>query len=229
MEKPSIHRKEVKRAWWYRFFRSINWFCYQYWWFVLVLFLSFLLCWYLFCFKSSSLNTNSCANYDELNQRISSVNSAIDNCCDCKTIGNSETTTPEIGEINDRRDSLGGKTGLITITLAWSTLDDLDLYLIEPNGNVIFFKNKISSSGGKLDIDMNANEHDLSTQPIENIYFTNQPPKGTYKIKVHFYKRNTNYREIPYVVYLKIGDKELTFQRAHSKKQTFDSIYEFTY
>lgn len=84
MEKPSIHRKEVKRAWWYRCIRSVNWFCYQYWWVVLILFLSFLLCWYLFCFKASSFN--ACASSDELNQRISSVNRAIDNCCDCNDI-----------------------------------------------------------------------------------------------------------------------------------------------
>lgn len=47
-------------------------------------------------------------------------------------------------------------TGDIQISVAWSDTSDVDLHVIDPNGEEISFSDKTSSSGGTLDLDGNA-------------------------------------------------------------------------
>lgn len=131
-------------------------------------------------------------------------------------------------DLDRYRDSLGGTTGDITITLSWNTTDDLDLHLIEPSGEEIYYKHKRSISGGELDIDMNAGENFYS-RAIENIYYTSLPSRGRYKIKVNYYKRNESNmgQKVPYQVYIKIGDKELTLDKHISIENMSQSVYKF--
>jgi len=46
-------------------------------------------------------------------------------------------------------------TGKLQISCSWDKLNDLDLHLIEPNGNVIYWDSTKSVSGGELDVDSN--------------------------------------------------------------------------
>jgi uncharacterized protein YfaP (DUF2135 family) len=154
---------------------------------------------------------------------------AIDQCCPCEGVTPIDTATnkEELSEVDRLRDSMGGKTGVITITLVWKTIDDLDLSLEEPDGTVISFRNKISHSGGQLDIDKNVSE--LIRNPIENIFYENDPPRGTYYIRVNLYNRNSDKRNIPYEVYVTINGSIKKITRDVSRENKNDLVYRFDY
>jgi len=69
------------------------------------------------------------------------------------------------------------------VSLAWYNTDDLDLHVIEPNGNHIYFGNK----SNKLDVDMNV--VNLVRDPVENVRWVQFPAAGTYKVYVHQFTR----------------------------------------
>jgi hypothetical protein len=81
----------------------------------------------------------------------------------------------------------GWQTGAIQITAAWQTGADIDLYVTDPSGDEISYRNRESRTGGILD-------HDArgacvpGTGTIENVYWsTPQPPRGRYSIELHYY------------------------------------------
>lgn len=47
-------------------------------------------------------------------------------------------------------------TGQLQVSLSFTNAKDVDLHLIEPNGEHIYYANSVSSNGGKLDLDSNA-------------------------------------------------------------------------
>ncbi len=78
--------------------------------------------------------------------------------------------------------SLG--TGDVQVTLNWpQTGVDLDLHVVDPSGNEIYYGNPSSPTGGQLDWD---NQEGGGTP--ENIFWTGGgAPKGTYKVSVVYY------------------------------------------
>ena len=72
--------------------------------------------------------------------------------------------------------------GYLTITLSWDTQCDLDLYCTVPSGDKITYSNR-NVAGGKLDID--ANYERMMENPVENIFFTERPGAGSYKVEVN--------------------------------------------
>ena len=72
-------------------------------------------------------------------------------------------------------------TGDVQVTLAWDTLADLDLAVLDPLGEVISFDAPLSSSGGELDHDANYPCETGSTPAVENIFWpAGLAPPGTY-------------------------------------------------
>ncbi|NNL14263.1 MAG: toll/interleukin-1 receptor domain-containing protein [Acidimicrobiia bacterium] len=72
-------------------------------------------------------------------------------------------------------------TGDIQITLAWDTLADLDLAVLDPLQEVVSFGVPLSSSGGELDHDANYPCETASTPAVENIFWpAGSAPSGTY-------------------------------------------------
>lgn len=97
--------------------------------------------------------------------------------------------------IKERVKKAGGNvTGDVRVSLSWFNHDDLDLHVIEPSRNVIYFGNRVSrNTGGHLDVDMNAGGR-MSREPVENIVWPNKNRmvKGDYEVAVHnFSKRET--------------------------------------
>jgi len=116
------------------------------------------------------------------------------------TLSESDTTGGFGGDFDGRLARAGGQSGDVQISLIWDTTDDLDLHCIDPNGEEIYFSNKRSSSGGELDVDMNAGGT-YSTEPVENIYWPRgRAPAGTYKVYVNFYGRKSRARTISFKV-----------------------------
>ena len=59
--------------------------------------------------------------------------------------------------IKDRVKKAGGNVeGVLRCSLSWFNHDDLDIHVIEPDGNNIYYNNKKNfDTTGKLDVDMN--------------------------------------------------------------------------
>ena len=85
-----------------------------------------------------------------------------------------------------RLGAAGAKQGALQVSLIWPTnkICDLDIHLTEPNGNVISYMNKISASGGELDIDCVS-----CPTCIENIYWPSSTgaPAGQYGVRIDDY------------------------------------------
>ena len=122
-------------------------------------------------------------------------------------------------ELQKRLQREGAKTGDVQISLMWDNLDDLDLHCEDPSGVRIYFNHKRSSSGGELDVDMNAGGRS-SSEPVENIYWpANGAPEGQYKVWVDYYGKKSRVDETPYTVAIKQGGKVEKFQGTIRHKQ----------
>jgi hypothetical protein len=76
-------------------------------------------------------------------------------------------------------------TGDVQVTLRWETSADLDLHVVDPWGEEIYFSHRQSQSGGELDVDANAGCRTQPYSPVENIYWpTGGAPYGTYVVSV---------------------------------------------
>lgn len=108
-------------------------------------------------------------------------------------------------EIVGRVAAAGGQGGILQISLAWSNRNDLDLHLITPDDERIFYGKREGAAGGELDVDMNVEPE--SDQPVENITWKSQrPSKGRYRIQVHFYAHHRQQPErSPFTVRLQLG------------------------
>lgn len=79
--------------------------------------------------------------------------------------------------------------GDVKVTLSFDRLHDLDLHVIEPSGDEIFYQRPSSVSGGKLDLDSGAN-CEPSPANAENIFWPpGGAPAGTYKVSVQNYQQ----------------------------------------
>jgi hypothetical protein len=94
--------------------------------------------------------------------------------------------------IKEKVKSAGGRVeGELRVSLEWYNGDDLDLHIQEPNdggmaGHHIYYGNKISPTGGQLDVDMNAGGP-RSRTPVENIIWPTslKMKEGKYKVYVN--------------------------------------------
>ncbi|WP_200974398.1 YfaP family protein [Echinicola sp. 20G] len=78
-------------------------------------------------------------------------------------------------------DDLSDSNGVIQIGLSWNTESDIDLHVTDPNGEIIYFENPSSASGGYLDRD------DVDGFGPENIYWTKDILDGNYSISLVYY------------------------------------------
>jgi hypothetical protein len=85
-------------------------------------------------------------------------------------------------EVRIAEAALLGGYGDIQVTLTWDNEADLDLHVVDPHGEEIYWMHKTSASGGYLDYD------NISGYGPENVYWEdNQAPSGTYDVYVHHY------------------------------------------
>lgn len=80
-----------------------------------------------------------------------------------------------------------GQSGKLKVTMLWNMKADIDLHVLEPNGNEIYYRNKRSSTGGYLDVD-NTNGGSGSA---ENVYW-DRPLSGDYIIAIEYYGAHRN-------------------------------------
>lgn len=85
----------------------------------------------------------------------------------------------------------GNVNGVLRCSLSWNNIDDLDIHVLQPNGETICYHNKRSRTGGMLDIDMNMGGR-LSEEPVENVYWNSKPLEGIYEVLVNNYTKRCN-------------------------------------
>lgn len=124
------------------------------------------------------------------------------------TIHLPKTVRDTIALLSIKDGGLRGKRGDITVNLRWNSTDDLDLIIIDPCNNQVYYKHRNDVCGdgnGYLDLDANANKDSLTTEPQENIFWKNPTP-GAYKIFVYFYKKRNN-QSVPFKVTMLLKNK----------------------
>jgi len=102
--------------------------------------------------------------------------------------------------VEERRDNIDaeikarvtGRGGMydgvdVRASLLWDNRNDLDLHVIAPSGQHIFYGAKQSSCGGWLDVDMNVSGDSL--KPVENVRWAKgKAPTGRYKVFVRNFR-----------------------------------------
>ena len=122
-------------------------------------------------------------------------------------------------EIRQRLLKAGGRFENCSIraSLIWHTRDDLDLHVITPDGEHIYYGEKRSRCGGELDVDRNVRGETL--EPIENIRWAKGTANpGQYRVYVQNYGHHDRqyhsdgYRAIPFAVELDIDGEIQRFE-----------------
>ena len=79
--------------------------------------------------------------------------------------------------------------GDVKVTLSFDRVHDLDLHVIEPNGEEISFTNNASATGGQLDLDSGSN-CEATAANAENVFWPPAgAPAGEYRVTVHNYQQ----------------------------------------
>jgi hypothetical protein len=89
-------------------------------------------------------------------------------------------------------------TGDVQVNITWDSDADVDLHVVDPIGEEIFYAHKFAVSGGQLDLDSNAGCGSDGPR-AENIFWSSGlvAPKGEYLVRVNYWSAcsavRTNY------------------------------------
>jgi hypothetical protein len=139
-------------------------------------------------------------------------------------------------EIRARVTAAGGMYDGVDIraSLIWNNRNDLDLHVITPAREHIYYGAKQASCGGWLDVDMNVRGD--TTKPVENVRWAKgKAPAGRYTVFVQNYAfHEQHHQPTPYKVELEVNGEVRHFEGVISPGgQTHDAsnvtIAEFDY
>ena len=123
--------------------------------------------------------------------------------------------SPESKAIDERVEEGGGKKGQLQFTLAWNTLDDLDLNVTCPGGQISSISGERGPGvcgDGVKDIDANRNlVENVSSTPVENVVWPADFPDGNYRLEVIEYKaaaQDGAGNTVPFTLRMRLGDEE---------------------
>jgi hypothetical protein len=102
-------------------------------------------------------------------------------------------------------------TGDVQVSISWDSPADVDLHVVDPSGEEIYYGNKTSPSGGELDLDSNA-ACSSDTPRNENITWPQDgAPSGEYIVRVDYWSA-CDATETNYVVTVQVrGQDPQTF------------------
>ncbi|MBN1285424.1 MAG: DUF11 domain-containing protein [Anaerolineae bacterium] len=120
-------------------------------------------------------------------------------------------------------------TGDVQVTLVWDNTDDMDLWVIEPNGERIYFGYRISTTGGQLDVDGYAGCYGTPIA-VENIFWpTGQSPEGTYIVVVDEFTTCDNPTPANWELIVKINGQIVLHEFGVGHDPAGNSRFEFTF
>ena len=79
-------------------------------------------------------------------------------------------------------------SGDVRVTLIWNSDDDVDLHVIDPFGERIWYQDRLATSGGELDRDDNVAVCGIDSEPggVENVYWpAGLAPNGLYTVEIY--------------------------------------------
>jgi hypothetical protein len=122
----------------------------------------------------------------------------------------------------------GQQFGDVRVSLLWNNFNDLDLHLIDPADEHIFFQHRKSASGGELDVDENVQP--TTDEPVENVYWPRGgAPDGRYRIfVVHYEHHARSPNRTPFQVNALIEGRQQTFEGVISHGDEPQLVHEFT-
>jgi len=138
-------------------------------------------------------------------------------------------------EIKKRVEEAGGMYEGVDVraSLIWNNRNDLDLHVICPSGEEIWYSHMRSECGGWLDVDMNVRGETM--KPVENVRWAKgKAPKGHYKIFVQNYARHGEFpAATDFRVEIEIDGKVLHFEgktpSGVTGPRSDTPVYEFNY
>ncbi len=102
-------------------------------------------------------------------------------------------------------------TGDIQISVSWDRPTDVDLHVVEPSGEEIYFGHDVASSGGNLDLDSNAG-CGIDGVNNENVTWpSGRAPRGRYIVRVTYWS-SCGEPATNYVVTIQRGGAPETFR-----------------
>ena len=88
-------------------------------------------------------------------------------------------------------------TGDVQVNVQWDAASDVDLHVVEPSGEEIFYANDSSSTGGLLDLDSNPACAIDGVQNENIVWPSGAAPRGRYVVRVDYFAgcgvASTNY------------------------------------
>jgi len=106
-------------------------------------------------------------------------------------------------------DALQVGTGEVQVSVSWDGDSDVDLHVVDPSNEEIYWDVLTSASGGTLDLDSNA-DCELDHKRNENVTWSKAPP-GEYIVRLDYYK-NCDVAKTNYVVTVRVnGQPSKTF------------------
>jgi hypothetical protein len=78
-------------------------------------------------------------------------------------------------------------TGDVQVTVAWNTDSDVDLHVVDPAGEEIYWANRQSASGGQLDLDSNAACAGDNVRNENITWAEGTAPEGLYTVRVDYW------------------------------------------
>ncbi len=126
---------------------------------------------------------------------------------------------PCLGAPNNGQPDASAGTGEVQVTLNWTAAVDLDLHVVEPSGEEIYYSHPYSGTNGELDLDNRCSNY-VSGRP-ENIFWppagSGGAPTGTYLIKVVWYDNcSESPAEVPFSVRVIVRGRVYTFRKVFS-------------
>ncbi len=137
------------------------------------------------------------------------------------------TPIPRFAELRSRAGEIE-VTGDLVVSLFWLSIADLDLHVIDPRGEEIYFENPRSLTGGLLEYEANSSCLTATTKPLESIFWkAGTAPSGKYQVIVDYYGTCGNEAEQEFVVGVWIDGELVEMVEGTIGPQTLQLVYEF--
>jgi hypothetical protein len=98
-------------------------------------------------------------------------------------------------------------SGDVQVSVAWNSAADVDLHVIDPSGEEIYYGSRSSTSGGELDLDSNAACASDQPRNENTVWPTGEAPTGTYTVRLDYWDA-CNALQTDYVVTVWVKGQE---------------------
>ena len=130
--------------------------------------------------------------------------------------GTGQMTTP----VEVATTVLSAATGDVQVSVSWNTPTDVDLQVVEPGGERIYWGHRTSATGGALDLDSNAS-CSIDNKNNENIRWSTAPA-GSYTVAVDYYA-SCGVSQTQYVVTVNNGGSQAVYTGTFTGGGDFNS------